>query len=659
MNFIDKQKIYKVILTTLTATLFLPIAVDHIYAEATSQAKTIEKPDAGEQRVIVTYKNNISEDAKDQIENTGDVQQSFKHVNAVSLEVSNTEMKALESNPNVTTVENDDIVKIKETSSQIIPYGINSLNGIKSWESGLTGKGVKVAIIDSGAAIHSDLNIAGGKSFVSYTTSYIDDNGHGTHVAGIVGAKNNSFGVVGIAPDSDLYVLKALDSTGTGYNSDIIKAIDWSIENHMNIINMSLGGSDESYAFQQAIDKAYNSGILVIAAAGNDGAPVEYPAKYNHAIAVSATDSSNNLAYFSNRGPEIEVAAPGVNVISTYKGNTYASMDGTSMATPYVAGVLALYKQEYPNATPDDIRNMVHQNAIDLGAPGRDSSYGYGLIQAPIMNSRSSIATPTNFKALNVTSDTATLSWNSTSEATSYKLTRNGVTVYEGLNTTYNDTALTPHTYYQYKLYAVKNSALSPTPATTGIITYPLTPPSPANFKATNVTGNSVSLNWSTSNYATFYELKRNGVMIYKGSNLSYTDTSTKPNTSYDYQVIAGNYGSSSSPSQIKVTTLQTTPLNAYTFSTYSSYKKGSTVLIGVYSRYNGNISVPWARFDIVVKSPTGTIYKNTHYTNQNGVYTISVPTSWKSPSGKYTISVLMSKAGFLGISKTASFYVN
>jgi len=659
MNFIDKQKVFKTIFATLTATLFLPIAVEHIHAEATSQARTIEKPDAGEQRVIVTYKNNISEKAKDQIENTGDVQQSFKHVNAVSLEVSDTEMETLENNPNVTTVENDDIVKTKETSSQIIPYGVNSLNGLKSWESGLTGKGVKVAIIDSGAAIHSDLNIAGGKSFVSYTTSYIDDNGHGTHVAGIIGARNNSFGVVGIAPDSDLYALKALDSTGTGYNSDIIKAIDWSIENHMDIINMSLGGSDESYAFQQAIDKAYNSGILIVAAAGNDGAPVEYPAKYNHAIAVSATDSSNNLAYFSNRGPEIEVAAPGVNVISTYKGNSYASMDGTSMATPYAAGVLALYKQEYPNETPDEIRTIVHQNVLDLGAPGRDSNYGYGLIQAPILSSGSLIASPANFKASNVTSTTTTLTWNPSSDATSYKLTRNGTTIYEGTNTSFNDISLTPHTYYQYKLYSVKDSELSATPSTTAIISYPPTPTSPINFRTTSVTGNSVTLNWSSSNYATFYELKRNGITIYKGSNLSYTDTSVKPNTSYQYQVIAGNYSSSSSPSQINVNTMQTTPLNAYTFSTYSSYKKGSTVLIGVNSRYNGNISVPWARFDIVVKSPTGTVYKNTHYTNQNGVYTINVPTSWKSPSGKYTISVLMSKAGFLGTSKTASFYVN
>lgn len=659
MNFIDKQRIYRAILTTLTATLFLPIAVDHIHAEAISQAKTIEKPDIGEQRVIVTYKSNISKNAKDQIENTGDVQQSFKHVNAVSLEVSDTEMKALESNPNVTAVENDDIVKIKETSSQIIPYGINALNGIKSWESGLTGKGVKVAIIDSGAAIHNDLNIAGGKSFVFYTTSYLDDNGHGTHVAGIVGAKNNSFGVVGIAPDSDIYALKALDSMGNGYNSNIIKAIDWSIENHMDIINMSLGGSSESYAFQQAIDKAYNSGILVVAAAGNDGAPVEYPAKYNHAIAVSATDTSNNLASFSNRGPEIEVAAPGVNVISTYKGNTYASMDGTSMATPYVAGVLALYKQEYPSATPDEIRNMVHQNAIDLGPVGRDSSYGYGLVQAPIMDSISLLAAPTNFYASKVTSYTTALSWDPSSDATSYRLTRNGVTIYEGTNTTYNDTTLTPHIYYQYKLYAVKNHIQSATPATTAIISYPLTPSSPANFKTTSVTGNSVTLNWSNSDYATFYELKRNGITIYKGNSLDYTDTTVKPNTSYQYQVIAGNYGSSSAPSQVNITTAQTTPLNAYTFSTYNSYKKGSSVLIGVYSRYNGNIPVPWARFDIVVKSPSGIVYKNTHYTNQNGVYTISVPTSWKSPSGKYTISVLMSKTGYLVTSKTASFYVN
>jgi len=655
LNFIDKHLLFKSLLATFTATLLLPLAFTDVQAETTSTAKTIEQPSEGEKRVIVTYKNNLSKTAKSKIENVGEVQEKFENVNAVSLEVSNSEIKTLQQNPNVTSVEKDSLVKISSSDSQIVPYGINTINGTKSWESGLTGRGIKVAIIDSGISPHSDINISGGKSFVEYTTSYNDDNGHGTHVAGIVSAENNSIGVVGIAPDSDIYALKALDSEGVGYNSDIIKAIDWSIENHMDIINMSLGGSDESYAFQQAIDKAYNSGILVVAAAGNESAPVDYPAKYNNVIAVSATDSSNQLAYFSNRGPEIEVSAPGVNVISTYLGNSYASMDGTSMASPYVAGVLALYKQEYPNLTPTEIRNLLHQNVIDLGPLGRDSDYGYGLVQAPVANN---LKAPSYLQASKVTSTSSVLSWETSDNATSYKLTRNGITIYEGTNTQYIDNSLTPHTYYQYKVYAVNGGDTSQLPATTAIISYPLTPASPSNFRATNVSGNSATLNWNQTENATFYELKRNGVTIYKGNSLNFTDSGVNPSTTYRYQVYAENYGSSSTPSEINVTTANNTPLNAYTFSTYSTYKRGSSVLIGVYSRYNGNVEVPWARFDIVIKSPNGTVYKNTHYTNQNGVYTISLPTSWKSTVGKYNISVLMSKSGFLTTSKTASFYV-
>ncbi|WP_456364240.1 S8 family serine peptidase [Priestia aryabhattai] len=656
MNFIDKQSLFKSLLATFTATIIFPFAFTDVQAENTSTLKTIEQPSDGEKRVIVTYKNNLTKTAKSKIENVGEVQEKFKNVNAVSLEVSDSELNKLQQDPNVTSVEKDSLVKISSYESQVIPYGINTLNGTKSWESGLTGKGIKVAIIDSGISPHSDIDISGGKSFVDYTTSYNDDNGHGTHVAGIVSAENNSFGVVGIAPDSNIYALKALDSEGVGYNSDIIKAIDWSIENHMDIINMSLGGADQSYAFQQAIDKAYNSGILIVAAAGNESSPVDYPAKYNNVIAVSATDPSNQLAYFSNRGPEIEVSAPGVNVISTYLGNSYASMDGTSMASPYVAGVLALYKQEYPDLTPTEIRNLLHQNVIDLGPIGRDSNYGYGLVQAPVANN---LKAPPFLQASEVTATSSTLSWEPSNNATSYKLTRNGTTIYEGTNTHYTDNSLTPHTYYQYKIYAVNEVGTSQLPATTAIISYPLTPVAPSNFRATNVSGNSVTLNWNQTENATFYELKRNGATIYKGNSLSFTDTGVKSNTAYRYQVYAGNYGSSGNPSEANVTTASNTPLNAYTFSTYGTYKRGSSVLIGVYSRYNGNVEVPWARFDIVIKSPSGTVYKNTHYTNQNGVYTISLPTSWRSTVGKYNISVLMSKSGFLTTSKSASFYVN
>ncbi|NYD11757.1 minor extracellular protease Epr [Clostridium beijerinckii] len=245
---------------------------------------------------------------------------------------------------------------------------MNKIQAPTAWSSSYTGKGVKIGIVDTGIANHEDLSVAGGAAFTSYTTSYLDDNGHGTHVAGIIGAKNNGYGIVGVANEASLYAIKVLGNDGAGYLSDIIAGIDWCITNKMDIINLSLGSSVPSTALQQEVDKAYNQGILVVAAAGNDGTSdgstdtVDYPAKYSSVIAV---------------------AAPGVNVLSTYLNNKYVSMSGTSMSAPFVTGDLALLKQANPGLSPNKLRAKLNENVIDLGISGKDSWYGYGLIQAP------------------------------------------------------------------------------------------------------------------------------------------------------------------------------------------------------------------------------------------------------------------------------------
>ncbi|WP_265416743.1 S8 family serine peptidase [Alkalihalobacillus deserti] len=135
----------------------------------------------------------------------------------------------------------------------------------KAWESGYTGKGVKVAVVDTGVAKHEDLIITGGISFPSYTSSFFDDNGHGTHVAGIIGARNNNYGTVGIAYESSIYAVKVLDQ------NDVIAGIDWSITNKMDIVNLSLGTISHSSTLKQVVDKAYSQGVLVVAAVGNNG----------------------------------------------------------------------------------------------------------------------------------------------------------------------------------------------------------------------------------------------------------------------------------------------------------------------------------------------------------------------------------------------------
>ncbi|MCP8968992.1 S8 family serine peptidase [Ectobacillus ponti] len=365
-------------MTAALSSMFLLAAAPAAHAASTQTAA----PSGNQQRVLVVFKDRADETL---ITNKkGHVRKKLKNLPVVTATVPASALDGLKKNPKVQSVEQDVKVTVK---SQTTSWGISDVQAPAAWSNGYTGKGVNVAVVDTGIAPHGDLKIAGGTSVVGYTSSYADDNGHGTHVAGIIGALNNSTGVVGVAPDVNLYAVKALDSDGSGYLSDIIAGIDWAITNHMDIVNLSLGSSTDSYALHQEIDKAYKSGVLVVAAAGNDGGSgtadtVEYPAKYSSAIAVSAVDSNNRIASFSSRGNEVEVAAPGVNILSTYLNNSYAGMSGTSMATPMVAGRLALLKQANPTASAADLRSLLDQQVHDLGAAGRDTLYGYGLIQA-------------------------------------------------------------------------------------------------------------------------------------------------------------------------------------------------------------------------------------------------------------------------------------
>ena len=337
---------------------------------------------AGEERVLVVFKDKPDYEVINR--SKGRSHRELGSVSTVAVTVSSSEVAKLKSDPKVKLVEPDIIIK---ASAQTVGWGTTQVQAPAVWSAGYTGLGVKVAILDTGIAPHEDLVVAGGASFVSYTTSYADDQGHGTHVAGIIGARNNTTGIVGVAPNASLYAVKVLQSDGTGYLSDLVAGVEWAISNKMDIINMSLGTPTDSYTMHQVIDKAYANGVLVVAAAGNAGGDgtkntVEYPAKYSSAIAVAATDSSNLRASFSSTGSEVEVSAPGVGILSTYLNNGYVTMSGTSMATPFVAGQLALLKQANPTASYVNLRAMLDKNVLDLGVAGRDVFYGYGLTQS-------------------------------------------------------------------------------------------------------------------------------------------------------------------------------------------------------------------------------------------------------------------------------------
>ncbi len=253
------------------------------------------------------------------------------------------------------------------------------------------GTGVEVAVIDTGIdTSHPDLQgaVLGGTNCVQGASSYQDGNGHGTHVAGTIAARDNAFGVVGVAPEAKLWAVRVLDNNGSGTWSSIICGIDFVTQNasHIKVASMSLGGagtagtSCDSSTLRRAICNAVNAGVTFVVAAGNDGKDLQnsVPAAYPEVIVVSALDDTNGAACgggasnsygsddgyasFSNYATTSAdkariIAAPGVSILSTWKGGGYNTISGTSMATPHVSGAAALYVQAHPGATPQNVKN--------------------------------------------------------------------------------------------------------------------------------------------------------------------------------------------------------------------------------------------------------------------------------------------------------------
>ncbi|MDO8511577.1 MAG: S8 family peptidase [Nanoarchaeota archaeon] len=317
--------------------------------------------------------------------------------NVLAVEVPANSLQGLLQNSNVVNVEYDAEAHASgkpapSQPAQQLPWGVDKVDAELSNNTGL---GVTVCVVDTGIdKDHPDLqaNIVGGKNFVAKgatidSTKWDDDNGHGTHVAGTIAAVDNTIGVVGVAPSASLLAAKVLNRQGSGYLSDVIAGIDYCVQSGAKVVSMSLGSSSDVQAFHNAVDAAYADGVLLVAAAGNDyGGAVSYPAAYDSVVAVSATDSNNNLASFSNVGPEVELAAPGVSILSTYKDGGYATLSGTSMATPHVSGVAALAIQANPLMSNVEVRALLQNTADDLGAVGKDNLFGYGLVDAELLN---------------------------------------------------------------------------------------------------------------------------------------------------------------------------------------------------------------------------------------------------------------------------------
>ncbi len=318
----------------------------------------------------------------------------------VTLKLSDAEIKALKGNADVAAVENDGWAYAltpfqpllfegqPSVQAETVPVGISQIQAVPAWGCS-RGRGIRVAVLDTGIDWnHPDLkpNVRGAVTFVPGETA-MDGNSHGTHCAGTIAAAINGLGVVGVAPEASLFGVKVLANSGSGQFSWIIAGINWAIQNRMQVVSMSLGASAAPAALESICNAAFNAGVLLVAAAGNAGPPsggqptsVGFPGRYRNVIAVSAIDTNNVIAAFSSRGPEVEICAPGVQVLSTVPGGGYGQKSGTSMACPHVAGAAAVVWGAHRFATNVQIWNLLGASADNLGNPGWDPLYGYGRV---------------------------------------------------------------------------------------------------------------------------------------------------------------------------------------------------------------------------------------------------------------------------------------
>lgn len=277
-------------------------------------------------------------------------------------------------------------------------WGLNQFQIPKAWQK-TRGAGVRVAVLDTGVdASHSDLQgqIVAQRDFTNSPYGAGDVQSHGTHCAGVIAAKENDQGIVGVCPDlaqndGGLIIGKVLGDDGSGQGDWVAAGVDWAVQQGAQVISMSLGSSQYDQRIHSAVQRATEAGAFVIAAAGNDGGGgrqqdrVNFPGRFEETIAVGAVGRDQLITDFSSRGPAVDIAAPGENILSCVPDNRWVRMSGTSMATPFVAGVVALVLSLGRIDGVGNLRQLLIKHAADAGQPGRDRDYGAGLIQPDTM----------------------------------------------------------------------------------------------------------------------------------------------------------------------------------------------------------------------------------------------------------------------------------
>jgi subtilisin family serine protease len=277
-------------------------------------------------------------------------------------------------------------------TAETIDWGLKLLGIPPLWKES-QGEGTKVCVLDTGIALeHPDLQpaILKAQDFTRSPSAAYDAQGHGTHVSGIIAARRNAHGIVGVAPEAKIIVAKVLNDEGAGTSQDIVAGIHWAIESKADILSMSLGSPEPDEEIHQALILAISKGIFVITAAGNEGPDLDtvgYPAGFPEMVAVGSIDRRKRLSQFSSRGRQVDVVAPGDKITSCYPPRSYATLSGTSMATPFISGVVALALAKHrkmggktPLRTQQDLIEHLCRTSADAGLDGFDPLYGCGIV---------------------------------------------------------------------------------------------------------------------------------------------------------------------------------------------------------------------------------------------------------------------------------------
>ncbi|MGC9393584.1 MAG: S8 family serine peptidase [Anaerolineae bacterium] len=553
-----------------------------------------------------------------------------------------------------------------------------------AWGITTGGSDIVIAIIDSGVDMsHPDLasKVVAGHDFVDDDNAPTDENGHGTHVAGIAAAvTNNGVGVAGMAWGAQIMPIRVLDNEGNGYNADITDGITWAYQNGADILNLSLGGSTYSQTMQDAVNAAHAAGSLVVAAMGNCRSdalpgcpsknPTQYPAAYANVMAVAATDSGDTYTYYSQYGSHCDIAAPGGEIgyyhdpdgiystmptyavyLTTYYGYTtnYDYLQGTSQATPHVSGLAALIWSMDPTLTNDEVQNLIEQTADDLGPAGKDQDYGWGRINAYTALLTLAPPDPPVLAAIdNFDGDhTYTVTWSTVPGAAGYLLQESSTESFNSPTTRYSGTHTQTHVigrsvgvwYYRVRTIDALGNA-SDWSNVQSVTVLPAAPVMTAIDNPTNA--DAYAVQWSSVAGAYAYELVQDmtssfivPITRYVGASTAY-DITGQPDGTWYYRVRT-THGDLIGPwSEPVSTTVDPSPLAPPTLTVLSDDQDGDYTLdwtdVSGASVYTLEESIsPYFTNPLVVYTGASSIYTITGQTGGQWHYRVRAA----GPSGR------------------------